>query len=268
MSLMACTLTLSCSSDEDNLIGNDAVSPQVLSNIRETFPSLRLDSIYTSSNAEYNLKLTYDGDLLVSYKLCDDNGVIHKGVSYTLEWGRDTIYAKCGTSLYRAAIGQNGCVSVVVCSNGGRKYFEYDSERNLIRYDCDLWSSDEDNYELTWENGNVVTAKRNTTDQNGNPDTITWDYTYSSTVNVDGLLPAAEGIRWINDAGLSSGYGLYEVLYYAGLLGNKSKNLVSSARSKLGNHTSNYSFSYYIDDAGHVTSVYEDWRRTIYYYTE
>jgi hypothetical protein len=230
-----------------------------------------VDSIYTNTYEEYNLKLSYDGDLLVSYKECEDNGEIHKGVSYTLEWGRDTVYARCGTSLYRAAIGQNGCVSVVVCPNGGRKYFEYDSERNLIRYDCDLWSSDEDNYELTWENGNVVTAKRNTTDQNGTPSTNTCDYTYSSTVNVDGLLPAGYHTKWINDTGLSSGYGLYEVLYYAGLLGNKSKNLVSTARFKLGENDrspANYSFSYYIDDDGHVTSAHESWRITRYYYNE
>lgn len=251
---------VSCSDDEPGGEGTTfSVSSVTESQIKATFPGLRLDSIKSSKDYD-NIKITYDGDLLVSYKECYTDGKVHDGVFFTLTYSKDTVYVNNGSC--KAVIGDNGLVEKLILPFGKINSYTYDEENHLIRYDVDIARSDDKQYyELTWENGNVVTFRNNYQYQLEIPDGP-WHYedfryTYSSDENIAGLLPVNCPVGcWINDTGLSMGSDVNLVLYYAGLLGRGTKNLPMTISQKY-DHEEEFreikKFSYILNESGYVS---------------
>lgn len=246
-----------CSGDEPDSPGK--VSELTMNAIKETFPGLRVDSI--GSYYEYgNIKLTYESSLLVSYKECYDDGRIHDGVNFTLKYEKDTVRLYRGNVVYRAAIGPNGCVKELICPTGRVNYYSYDDARHLLKYDIEIKSvSSVDYHEITWENGNVVHFRRTYTKEDGvSTSYCDYYYTYDSQLNHAGLLPPLRCVyQWIDDCGVSVGYGVNNALYYAGLLGVGTKNLPITSRNRYesGQQNQTYKFYYELDDDGYVVSA-------------
>mgnify|MGYP002508075412 CR=1 FL=1 len=247
--------TAACDSNGDNEPGassDSKASQNTVKAIKTVFPGLRIDSI--ASYKEYgNIKITYDGDLLTSYKECYSDGKVHDGVYFTLEWDKDTITIRNYAKTYKAAIGPNGCVNKLICPNGKVNRYEYDSDMRLLKYDRELVDiNDNEQWELTWQEGNMVKGLR--TYKNGANEHL---YEYSGQDNKAGILNPYDRQWWIDDSGLSEGNGINAVLYFAGVLGKGTATLPIPSSDRYVNETyiRKYSYTYQVDTDGYVVSA-------------
>lgn len=270
ISLVSATFT-SCKDDDGAEPMNipNGISEKTKDAIKLTFGNLRLDSIKSSSDFD-NKKLTYSEGLLTSYKECYQNGEVHDGVYFLLKWTRDTVFISGGGS-YKAVLGENGLVKELICPNGKVNAYSYDADGHLIKYQCDL-VRDNDFWELTWENGNVVKARDNYDfDTFGNVKYYKdYQYDYDDRKNLAGLLPSVPWgqYNWINDRGKSVAYGINEVLYYAGILGRGTRNLPVKIHYKNPNsgHMETCAITYYTDADGYVTDAASSYDSECYFY--
>lgn len=254
--------TAACDSNGDNEPGANSdskASQNTVKAIKTVFPGLRIDSI--ASYKEYgNIKITYDGDLLTSYKECYTDGKVHDGVYFTLEWGKDTITIRNYAMTYKAAIGPNGCVNTLICPNGKVNRYEYDSDMRLLKYDRELVDiNDNEQWELTWQEGNMVKGLR--TYKNGANEHL---YEYSDQDNKAGILNPYDRQWWIDDSGLSKGDGINAVLYFAGVLGKGTASLPTSSSGRFVNESyiRECPYTYNFDNDGYVTSA--DFNASLY----
>lgn len=240
-------VVFSCSDDKGDDPDNPSksqVANATKNQIKETFPGLRLDSIH-SHESYGNIKLEYEDGLLVAYKECYPSGNVHDGVDFKLTYTPDTIYVNS----YKAVIGENGLVEKLICPNGKVNQYNYDDQGHLVRYDVDVVNiQDKQYYEVTWENDNVISHRNNYQD-GGSWRVEEVFYDYYDELNLAGILPPLRSYNWIEDTGLSVGYGINDVLYYAGLLGRGTKNLVKSCGHRYS------SFTYNLDGVGYVVAV-------------
>lgn len=261
----------SCGSDDDEPEGGfkDKVSSQTKAAITSTFPGLRLDSI--NSHEDYgNIKITYRNGLLNTYAELYSNKHVHDGVYWRFRWTSDTVFMTCNSKTYKGVFGENGCMEKLICPNGVINSYEY-NDGYLIKYHYDLTRHPDDEFmELTWENGNVKKSRSYYRYEDSNDKELHYvdvNYTYGEDINIAGLLPPLRSYNWIKDAGLSVGYGVNEAMYYAGILGKGTNNLPIYSSNKYydGQQNQHYSFEYYFDEEGYVTSasVYRD---TDYYF--
>ncbi len=234
------SFTLSgCGGDDEGEIKDSGKTEKPIDSGGETVQSsCRLDSIFSHEDFD-NVKIKYDGSHLISYAEYRDNGKIKDGKAYLLKWYADHVEvwaAGVSRKWMDAIIGSNGYVKE--CHNsfysdldaeGSMRYqFEYDDEGHLIKYNRDNLSKhpNPDIIEIRWENDNVVETtlhfyKVNGSDRDG---VWTYNYTYTSLANPANLLPYK---HWIEgDTGSDFTEDELMPLYYAGLLGKGTKNLV------------------------------------------
>lgn len=243
---------VSCDGDNNDVPkdpSSGSVSNLTKEQIQSTFSGLRIDSIH-SSDEWNNIKMEYADGLLISYKECYPDGSVHDGVDFKLVYTPDTIYV----NRYKAVIGNNGLVSQLICPTGKVNKYEYDNDSHIIKYDIALTKQNDRYYELNWENGNISSVRDNSYEAG------TWmiyetSYTYSEDINIGGILPSDRS--WIDDSGYSVGYGINNVLYYAGLLGRGTKNLPKSCSYRYQVSTNKYyeykgNYVYRLDDSGYV----------------
>ncbi len=247
----------SCGSNGDEP-GEDRNSDKKAGNlsiaaVKSVFPGLRIDSI--ASFKEYgNIKITYDGDLLASYSERYNDGRVHDGVYFTLEWTRDTVYVRNYSKIYKAVIGADGYVSKLICPNGKTNIYEYDAELRLVKYDEELYViNDNQRWELSWDGGNMVRGLR--ISKSGSYSEYL--HTYGSQDNKAGLLPPDDMLWWINDSGLSMGCDVNAALYFAGLLGRGTATLPTQTYYKHRDNPTGVSskFSYKTNSDGYVTEA-------------
>jgi hypothetical protein len=266
IALLACCVSSACSDDNDDINTSDGktntsqVSAQTLHAIRETFTSIRLDSIH-SHDSFGNIKIEYDGDLLVSYKECYNGGSVHDGSAFDVKWSKDTVYVIGVKGTFRAVIGNNGCVASLICPCGKTNNYEYDSERNLIRYDVNIADPDCLNFnELDWQDGNVTKCKQyyKSSDSDEIKHRRDLFYGYDTTLNIAGILTPFDTYSWIEDEGYSIGYGVNTVLYYAGLIGNRTKNIPNYSANlwESGNSNQRYYFTYQLNEYNAPETVF------------
>ena len=248
--LLLSTILFSCSSDEPNDDNVGKVSKKAHEAIKAVFPNERLDSI--KGYGRYVLK--YNGNLLASYIQSGDGG------NFEFKYSENSVFVTCGESTYEAIIGDNGYVSTLICPNGKVNHYTYDEDNHLVEYDANLANDDYySHYFLTWENGNVKTAiDHHNFDGSPNKYADTeYEYVYDNIENTGGLLTPYYNNNWISDCGLSRGYGINEALYYAGLLGIGTKNLVRQAWVNTNFTRTNNTYNYNLDENGYVISF--DW---------
>lgn len=256
------TCIISCSDNDEPETVN--ISSETKSAIASTFSGLRLDSI-TSNEVSYgNIKIEYEKNLLISYKRCRANGNIEDGVNFTFTWTIDTVYIQCGVDNYKAVIGENGLIANLICPNGKTNNYTFNESNQLISYNYDTVSGkDDEKYVLTWEDGNV-TVCRKWLRYDGETNLEYYDYffQYTDTPNVAGILPSCyNSYTWISDEGRSVRYDINKALYYAGLLGAKTNNLVSSSYQIVygginkGKKLQSLDYEYTYDEKGYVTEV-------------
>lgn len=263
--LLLSAVLFSCSSDEPNDSNVGKVSKKTHEAIKAVFPNERLDSI--KGYGRYVLK--YKGNLLASYVQSGDGG------NFEFKYSENSVFVTCGGSTYEAIIGDNGYVSALICPSGKVNYYTYDDDGHLVEYDANLANNNYySHYELIWENGNMTTAieHHNYEDYPDMFKTSSYSYIYNNVENIGGLLTPYYNNHWITDCGLSRGYGINEALYYAGLLGIGTKNLVVSARWNSNPTRTENTYSYNLDDEGYVTSFvwyeYRTRREISVYYSQ
>lgn len=189
-----------------------------------------------SYSIDANNQKKYGRNYEVSYS---DNQVI---VTYPLSSG--------GTRQYTITIGNNGFAETVDWGSGEISTYEYDSEGHVTRFkakDVDEDGEGEWPYigTLTWQDGNMIKPSDNDAGTH-----TTRTITYSQISNVAGIFVRAS-------IGGDVGDFYDDMLYYIGLLGKGSANLVQSYSYI---NTSTYSPSssasenaWTLDDAGRPT---------------
>lgn len=257
MLLLVATFSLtlaSCSDNDEPKNEFNHTSSLTEEQIKNTFIGLRLDSIH-SHISHGNIKLEYQKNLLVSYKECYEDGSVHDGVSFNLKYTPDTIFI----NNYKAIIGDNGLVAKLICPSGKVNEYEYDEHSHLIRYEVDVVSiKDKEYYEISWVDDNVI-SYRNYYQREEDVPNGPWQYydvfySYTTDLNIGRILPPLRTYTWINDVGRSVGYGINEVLYYAGLLGRGTKNLPKSNKRSIDKY-GGATFLYILNDEGYVKSA-------------
>lgn len=255
-----------CSDNDEPSDKSNTVSNLTLEQIKNTFKGQRLDSIH--SHMDYaNIKMEYQNGMLVSYKECYEDGSVHDRVNFNLRYTQDTIYVNS----YKAVVGDNGLVKKLICSNGKVNNYVYDEQNHLIRYEDNVKDLDDKGYyEINWDDDNITSFRINFQKEDGSESYEDVFYTYTSDLNIGAILPPLRSYNWICDSGKSVNYGINDVLYYAGLLGRGTKNLLKTSRNKWqgGSHNQSYTFMYVLDEAGYVESVSDSGHVDEYFFSQ
>ncbi len=245
--LLVATLSIilfACNGDEPDFKGESGnVSKETLAQIKETFPGMRLDSIHYYHDDDDGLvvcrvdELEYDGPLLIAYRNMDEGSAIY------VKYSQDTVYIKRYGEKYTAILGKNGLVESVMLSLNSDtiiNYYKYNSENQLIRFGTRTRPIDVSCHcEITWNNGNVSKVKEfyyenydlgNSAITQGKLRWVETTYSYTSDLNTGAIQPSYY-YSWLQARKIAGGKSFVinevnRVLYYAGLLGRGTKNLV------------------------------------------
>lgn len=230
----AMTLALiACGGDDDPII------------FKPTLPSAGGDALTSVTHlgsvmACYDWKLTYNGGRLVAGvgTLRDSSSTTDGTFSYTssITYGtRDVAVTNSSGEVTDIALNTAGYIARMSVNSNSYE-FTYDSDGHVTAWKKTVVETSfgqavqyYSSALLTYDDGNLV---RIVYTETGNPaDTL--EFTPSSLVNTNGLLPET--------VGKELGFLSFEHLYYAGLLGRPSENLVESLSFKSGsNATENY----------------------------
>lgn len=178
------------------------------------------DNLLKSFGAEVGTRceLTYNSDDFVSkmkYVNYSSNGTVSTSMEYDVTYsGKQIIvtrHSSIGEKQYTITIGSNGFAETV---DFGKEIvtYEYDSEGHVTRFTTNTGYIGT----LTWQNGNMIKPSDN---DSGLKSTRT--ISYNSTINVAGLYVRAS-------IGGDVGDFYDDMLYYMGLLGKGTTNLVKS----------------------------------------
>ena len=175
-------------------------------------------------------ELTYDSNGFVTsiknYKIDANNQKIYSGNEYKVSYSDNQVIvthplSSGSTRQYTITIGSNGFAETVDWGSGEISTYEYDSEGHVTRFkakDVDEDGEGEWPYigTLTWQDGNMIKPSDN---DGGTHRTI--NITYSQTSNIAGIF-----VRASIGGDVSDFYD--DMLYYMGLLGKGTANLVQS----------------------------------------
>ena len=257
--VLGMTMFTACGGDDDNNNGDGAsgggtsdggaggFTPGKFMGPKRVFGDNLLSS-YGNSNKSY--ELTYNSDDFVtsmrSYSI-DANNQKQYGRNYEVSYSDNQVIvtyplSSGGTRQYTITIGNNGFAEHVDWGGGETTTYEYDSEGHVTRF-----NEPEDYYigTLTWQDGNMIKPSDNDAGTH-----TTRTITYSQISNVAGIYVHAS---------IGGDVGDYydDMLYYLGLLGKGTANLVQSYSYI---NTSTYSpsssaseNSWTLDDAGRPT---------------
>ena len=252
--VLGMTMFTACGGDDDNGGGASGgasgggaggFTPGKFMGPKRVFGDNLLSS-YGNNNKGY--ELTYNSDDFVTsikpYSIDANNQKQYSGNDYEVTYSDKQVIVTRHISggkqqTYTYTIGNNGFVEsyVDVADGNDEVKMEYDSEGHITKItstpknEPHIW-----NGTLTWQNGNVIKTY--------DSDTGSYTQNYTSINNVAGIY-----VRAAIGGDLDDYYD--EMLYYMGLLGKGTANLVSSSSRSEGSST--YENSWTLDDAGRPT---------------
>lgn len=221
--LMGMFAFVSCGSDDDGAANNGGTSGGGTGSFetgkfqgpKRVFGDNLLSS-YGNHNRRY--ELTYDSnDFVTSITRYSVNAAGEKNSSTEFQISysdNHVIVTKDGKKNMSITIGNNGFAEFVDWGGGETSTFEYDADGHVTKF-----TEPEDNYvgTLTWQNGNMIEPSDN--ESYGE----TWTVSYTQISNVAGLYVHADIGGDVSD--------FYDdMLYYMGLLGKGTANLVQGCR--------------------------------------
>lgn len=241
-----------CGSDDPADWAVGSASAKTLANIKEVFPAKRVETTSFEFFGTFDQSFTYDGDLLKDYTYVD-SGAEHP---YTLVWHEDRIdIYREGKQTQIACFGESGNVEEIkVNPEKGLWYTQdklyYDPLNRLVKMEYTPYTLGTTTYTLKWTDGNLTewTSHYYTVNEFTDKRTDyykTRSFTFNSVTNKAAVTPL--GNDFFDRAYLSA-------LYYAGVLGKGSVNLVKETYT---DGELLYSYEYELNSEGYPGIVHQ-----------